>query len=427
MMPPREFLRELYDEAVKAAQPAVCVPPALPGIPQDGELILLAVGKAASAMAKAALDHYAVTVPDRLDRIRGLVTTRHGYDLEISMEQIEAGHPVPDENSERAGRKALEIANSAHPGDIVLVLISGGGSALWSVPVAPLDLAGKQAITRALLRSGANIAEINTVRRHISEIKGGGLAAAVPENVPLITLAISDVPGDNPAEIASGPTCPGTTTGRDALEVCQKYRIDLPDAVHNYLRLAKISPRIVGDNEYRLVATPAIALKAAADKARTSGLEVINLGDALEGEARELGKEHAEMALAIAQQDAPTLLMSGGELTVTMRGNGKGGPSQEYALGLAIGLQGHDNIHAIACDTDGADGGSGADDDPAGAFVAPDTLKRANLLGMNPQDFLDNNDSTRFFKGLGDLVVTGPTYTNVNDFRAIMVNRIRMD
>ncbi len=424
MRNPADFLRDLFDTAVTAAQPANCLPPALPEFPENGDLIVLAAGKAAAAMARTAINHYLHGNPDNVSRIRGLVTTRHGYGLDTRpLDLIEAGHPVPDDSSIRAAHKSLEIARSAKPGDLVLVLLSGGGSALWSAPTPPLDLAGKQAITKSLLRSGATISEINIVRRHLSDIKGGRLASAVANRVPVVTIAISDVPGDDPAAIASGPTVADPTTGAQALSICDRLGIEISNAVRKSLEKDTISSRISKDNEFRLAATPALALEAAAAKAREAGFIVTNIGDALEGEARDRAHEHAQKALELAQSSNPAMLISGGELTVTIHGNGQGGPNQEYALALAMALNGHPDIEAIACDTDGADGGSGAANDPAGAIIGPDTLLRANAAGIDPEDHLTRNDSTSFFKALGDSVVTGPTYTNVNDFRAIMVNR----
>ncbi len=428
MRDPANFLIELFELAVAAAQPANCLPPALPDFPESGDLIILATGKAAAAMAGAAIGHYQRLDPNCAARIRGLVTTRHGYGLKTSpLDLIEAGHPVPDEASVLAARKSLGIAGSAKPGDLVLVLLSGGGSALWSAPAAPLDLAAKQAITRDLLRSGAAISDINIVRRRLSDIKGGRLAGAVPGRVPLVTIAISDVPGDDPAAIASGPTVPdlvpAPATGAQALAICDRFGIAISKQVRKSLEKDTIPSRIIANTDFRLAATPARALEAAAARAREAGFAVTNLGDALEGEARSRAREHAEKALEMARSGRPAMLISGGELTVTMRGNGRGGPNQEYALALAMALDGHPDIEAIACDTDGADGGAGAPDDPAGAIVLPDTLLRANAADTDPKDHLIRNDSSSFFNILGDLIVTGPTYTNVNDFRAIMVNR----
>lgn len=420
-----EILRYLFDIAVFSSQPKNCLPGCLPPPPTDGEIILIATGKAGAAMARAALDHYRDQYAFPTKRMRGLVTTRHGYGLNTEpLELIEAGHPIPDASSQRAAQKALEIAASAKPGDLVLVLISGGGSALWSAPRPPLTLAGKQRITRDLLKSGATISEINCVRKNLSLIKNGRLAGAVPRDCHLVSIAISDVPGDAPEAIASGPTVIDSSSSLDALKICQTYGLKLEDAVQAML-LTPDKPGVTHPHaEYRLAATPKLALQAVQAAAEDDGFEVILLGDALEGEARAVALEHAKLALEVQQrQDRPTLLLSGGELTVTIKGTGRGGPNQEYALALAITLNGRHNIFAIACDTDGADGGTGAIDDPAGAYISPETLGRANKLGISSIHHLENNDSSAYFNALDDLIITGPTYTNVNDFRAIMVNK----
>jgi hydroxypyruvate reductase len=332
---------------------------------------------------------------------------------------------VPDRASLEASERTLALARAARLDDLVLVLLSGGGSALWTAPLAPLTLAGKQAVTRRLLRSGATISELNCVRKHLSAIKGGRLARAV-HPAPLITLAISDVPGDDPSVIASGPTVPDSTSQEDALAIFRRYRVELPAEAEAVLadpanESAKPGEPCFADARYSLVATPRMALDAAARIAREEGFAVIDLGAALEGEARAVARDHAERALAALKTGRPTLLVSGGEVTVTMKGAGRGGPNQEFALALAIALQGAAGIHAIACDTDGTDGGTGAATDPAGAVVGPDTLSRAAALGLDPAAHLNDNDSGGFFAALDDLVVPGPTFTNVNDFRAILV------
>ncbi len=424
--PELEFLVHLFDVAVESAQPAHCLPACLPQPPARGDLILLATGKAGAAMARAALDHYFSHHGFPANRIRGLVTTRHGYGRDTSpLPLIEAGHPVPDSFSQQAALKSLEIAASAKPGDLVLVLISGGGSALWSAPRPPLTLADKQNITKALLRSGAAIDKINLVRKHLSLIKNGGLAAAVAPAVRIVSVAISDVPGDDPASIASGPTFADSSTCREALSICEAYNIHLTAEIRHLLETGD-SPRETRENAgYRLAATPAMALSAARSEAEKAGFKVVMLGDAIEGEAREVARAHAGLALELQQNGAkPTLLLSGGELTVTLEGKGRGGPNQEYALALAIALEGRHNIFAIACDTDGADGGTGALSDPAGAVISPETIERAAELGISPFNYLRNNDSFGLFSALGDLIVTGPTYTNVNDLRIIMVNSV---
>lgn len=429
MTPPDNSIREklmgLFQTAVAAAHPGRALPPHLPP-PPAGRLVLLAAGKAGAAMARAAVPHYLEGgLPP--ERLTGFATTRYGYGLDTSpLELIEAGHPLPDANSVDAARRALAMAAAAGPDDLVLVLLSGGGSALWAAPIRPLTLADKQALTKALLRSGATISEINCVRKHLSAIKGGRLAMAAGD-APLITLAISDVPGDEPSAIASGPTVADPTTQADALAICARYGVTLPGDARAILAdpaNESLKPGTGGQGErrFQLVARPADALEAAAAKARAAGLEPVVLGDALEGEARELGKAHAELALEAARAGRRCVLLSGGEATVTLTGSGRGGPNQEYALALGINLRGDPRIAAIACDTDGTDGGEGSSDDPAGALVLCDMLARAEGVGLDAEAMLDNNDSTGFFTALGDLVTCGPTYTNVNDFRAIMVN-----
>jgi len=418
-----DFLRHLFNCAVASAQPVNCLPPHLPDPPETGDLVILATGKAGAAMARAALDHYHDTYGFPREHIRGLATTRHGYGCNTApLDMIEAGHPLPDRFSQSAAMKSLEIAASAQPGDLVLVLISGGGSALWSAPRPPLDLAAKQGITKALLRSGATISEINCVRKHLSLIKGGRLAAALQDGVRMVTVAISDVPGDDPAAIASGPTVPDPSDGKDACKICDHYGIELPGRIRDML-IGETPVAGFESGQYHLAATPALALEAARIEAEKAGFAVQLLGDALEGEARTVAREQAALAVKLARSDSePALLLSGGELTVTVTGGGRGGPNQEFALSLAIALNGAPNIDAIACDSDGADGGSGAVDDPAGARITPATIHRADGLGLSAVNHLENNDSTGFFEALNDLIFTGPTYTNVNDFRAIMVN-----
>jgi hydroxypyruvate reductase len=340
---------------------------------------------------------------------------------------VEAGHPVPDQAGLDAAAQTLELADAATAHDLVLVLMSGGASANWIAPATGITLAEKQAVTRALLRSGAHIGEINTVRKHLSRIKGGRLAARA-HPARLLTLAISDVPGDDPAVIGSGPTVPDPTTLADARAVVAKFRLDLPDSVARALNdPANESPK-PGDpafagSEFRLIARPLDALRAAEALARQAGYECVVLGDQLEGEARDVAQAQAERALALRAEGRKALILSGGELTVTMRGKGRGGPNQEYALALAVALKGVDGIAALAADTDGTDGGAGDASDPAGAYIDSTTLARALALGLDPAAFLADNDSTGFFAGLGDLLVPGPTYTNVNDFRAILVDR----
>lgn len=425
----REQMLSLLDTAIRSAHPENCLPRHLPAPPRAGagRLIVLATGKAAPAMVRASERHYRNL--GAIERMEGFATTRHGWALATErIELVEAGHPIPDLASVRAGERALEFANEARAGDLVLLLLSGGASALWSVPVRGVDLAAKQAVTRALLATGARIDEINTVRKHLSRIKGGRLARAVAP-ARLMTLAISDVPGDDPAAIGSGPGVGDPTSLADARCVLARYAITPPPGVAAALAdAANETPAadapFLADNSYDLVATPAMSLEAAARRARDLGYRVRMLGDALEGEARVLAREHAQLALEIARTGVgvePVALLSGGEATVTLKGRGRGGPNQEYALALALALDGASGITALAADTDGTDGGSGAVDDPAGAMVWPDTLARARELGLNGVNFLEDNDSGGFFGALGDLIVSGPTQTNVNDFRAILI------
>ena len=421
----RTLLLELYREAVRVAHPSTCVPPHLPQLLPGARLVVLGAGKADAAMAVAVENHYARL--GQLDRLRGFVTTRHGFGLPTRViEIVEAGHPVPDGASGTAAVRALELVRTAAPGDVILVLMSGGASALWSAPVDGVTAADKQALTRQLLRSGAPIGDMNTVRRHLSRIKGGRLAMAAG-TAPLLTLAISDVPRDEPQAIGSGPTVPDPTTLADARAVLAKYGITPPDAIARALsdpRNETLKP-LTGHaqaSRFVIVARPQASLDAATAMAVAAGYAPIVLGDSLEGEARDVGRAHAALALAARQRGERSAILSGGEFTVTVTGNGAGGPNQEYALSLALALEGASGIAALAADTDGIDGGSGAPTDPAGAVVFPNTLARARLCHMDAGDMLRNNDSTAFFRGLGDSVECGPTQTNVNDFRVILVD-----
>jgi hydroxypyruvate reductase len=424
---PREFLEKLFRAAVAAAHPAACLTPLLPKA-STGRTILLAAGKAAGAMVETAeafyLDHGKLP-PGRLT---GVAVARHGYARPTRVvEMIEAGHPIPDAAGLQAAEKALKLAESAGADDLVLVLMSGGASANWIAPAEGLSFADKQAVTRALLRSGANIGEINTVRKHLSRIKGGRLARhAYPAR--LMTIGISDVPNDDPSAIGSGPTVPDPTTLADARAIVAKYRLELPDAVTRALNDAKNESPKPGDKvfaatNYALAARPADSLRAAQTLVRAAGYEAIMLGDSLEGEAREVASQHAKLARELRAKGKHAVILSGGELTVTIEGQGRGGPNQEYALALAIGLDGMPAVAALVADTDGTDGGSGAPTDPAGAIINGDTVARAKALGLDPAAFLADNNSTGFFGPLKDLLVTGPTFTNVNDFRAIVVDR----
>ncbi|MBL8486594.1 MAG: glycerate kinase [Rhodocyclaceae bacterium] len=412
------FLRRLFDAAVASAQPARCVPPHLPA-PPPGRLLVIGAGKASAAMARAVEDHW----PGPLE---GLVVTRHGYRVPCRrVEIVEAAHPVPDANGMNAARRMLERVSGLTAGDLVLCLISGGGSALLPLPAPGLSLADKQAVNAALLRSGATIAEMNCLRRHLSAIKGGRLAAAChPARV--LTLLISDVPGDDPMDIASGPTVADPTTCAEALAIAERHAITLPAAARRLLQSGEGEsvkpgdPRLAGA-ETRMIAAPQMALEAAAAAARAEGIPAHILGDALEGEARDLGRAMAGIARQVARRGQPfappCLLLSGGETTVTVRGNGRGGRNVEFLLSLALALRGEPGVWALGGDTDGVDG----QEETAGACVFPDTLARAWSLGIDPAGALDDNDGHGFFAALGDAVVTGPTLTNVNDFRAILV------
>jgi hydroxypyruvate reductase len=420
----RRFLRAMYDAAIAAADPAHCLPRHLPPPPTTGRLVFVGAGKAAAAMAEAASLHYRAAGQAR--SVTGAVVTRHGAGRPADLIAIdEAGHPVPDAASEAAARRALALVRAAHGSDGVVCLLSGGASALWAAPVAGVDLGAKQQLTRDLLRVGARISEVNCVRRHLSAIKGGRLAAA--SAAPVLTLAISDVPGDDPAVIGSGPTVADPTTLADARAVLSRYGLhpsaDIAAALEDPAN-ETVKPRDAAlvSADFRLIATPKAALAAAGEVARAQGCEVVDLGDALEGEARDIAARHAELARGARRADRRVVILSGGELTVTVRGAGRGGPNQEYALALALALQGERDIHALAADTDGIDGGGGDPADPAGAIVAPDTLARAAKLPCDPAICLSDNDSTGFFSALGDLVQCGPTGTNVNDFRAIVVD-----
>jgi glycerate 2-kinase len=420
----RELLESMFRSAVGAAHPAYALPPHLPEPPSRGRLVILAAGKAAGSMTQVAEQRYR-ELPQ--DRFAGLAVTRHGYGRPTErIPVIEAGHPVPDKIGLSAAKRALALADAVDANDLVLVLLSGGASANWIAPAPGLTLEAKQAVTRALLRSGANIGEMNAVRKHLSRIKGGRLSKrAYPAKV--VTLAISDVPGDDPAVIGSGPTVADPTTLADAREIVRRYRLEVPEAVAHALHdsvneTPKPGDDIFRGSDYRIVARPADALRAAAARATAAGYECVMLGDRLQGEAREVAAEHARLALELQAQNRRAAVLSGGELTVTLNGKGHGGPNQEYALALAIHLNDAAGITALAADTDGTDGGGGRPDDPAGAFADPTTLKRARQAGLDPAAFLADNDSTGFFNGIGDLFRPGPTFTNVTDFRAIIVD-----
>jgi hydroxypyruvate reductase len=424
---PRALLVQLFDVAVAAALPDKCLAGRLPPPPADGRVIVLATGKAGGAMAAYAERFYIETHGLGPDRLLGHAVARYGYDMPLSLlPMLQAGHPKPDDNSVIAASAALALAESATERDLVVALISGGGSANWVAPAGTMTLAEKRAINIALLKSGAAIHEVNTVRKHLSRIKGGRLArAAAPAR--LVAFAVSDVPGDDPATIASGPTVPDPTTLAETRAIIARYGIDLPESARRVLddpasETPKPGDPIFARTHFEIVTTPAVALAAAVEAARDMGLEVIALGDQVEGEAREVAAAHAAMARDLADAGRRALILSGGELTVTIRGDGRGGPNQEYALGFALAIAGDPRITVLAADTDGTDGGGGSPEDPAGAIADGTSVARASALGLDAAAFLAGNNSTAFFEALGDLVSPGPTKTNVNDFRAIFVH-----
>jgi glycerate 2-kinase len=424
---PRELLEGLFRTAVAAAQPANCVPTDLPPAPASGRLVILAAGKAGASMAAVAERHYLDECRVRPERLSGIAVTRRGYGYPTRIIRvIEAGHPVPDAAGLAGTSATLALADAAGRDDVVVALISGGASANWIAPAAGLSLEEKQAVTRALLASGASIVEVNTVRKHLSRIKGGRLAQhAYPAR--LTSIAISDVPGDDPAVIGSGPTVPDPSTLADARAVLAHYHLDLPDAVRRALtepnnETPKPGDPVFANTSFVLATRPAEVFRTVERAVRAAGYESILLGTEIEGEAREVAAAQARRALELRAQRGRAVILSGGELTVTLRGKGRGGPNQEYALALALTLAETPGVAALAADTDGTDGGAGLPDDPAGAFIDASTLPRARCRGLDPASFLADNNSTEFFEKLGDLVVPGPTLTNVNDFRAILVD-----
>jgi len=416
---PRQFLLDLYTTAIDAVSAGKCLPPHLPQPVQGGRTIVIGAGKGAAAMAQVVEQQWQ-------GEILGLVVTRYGHGADCrKIEVVEASHPIPDEAGRQAAARMLQMVRGLSENDLVLCLISGGGSALLALPAEGITLAQKQAINKALLKSGATIGDMNCVRKHLSAIKGGRLAlACAPARV--VTLLISDVPGDDPGIIASGPTLPDPTTCAEALAVLRKYAIEIPPNVLHHLESGigetpkPDDPRFAR-NTHQIIATAQDALEAAAAKARAAGITSYILSDGIEGEARDVALVHAAIARQIAARgqpfSAPCLLLSGGETTVTVRGTGRGGRNAEFLLSLAVALDGHPNIHAIACDTDGIDGS----EDNAGALYAPDSIARATAKGLRARALLDNNDGYGFFSALDDLVVSGPTRTNVNDFRAILI------
>src|SRR3954451_18793573 len=422
----RPLLRAIYDAAVAAAHPDVVLASHLRPVPK-GRVIVLAAGKGAAAMAAAAERHYLDALELEPARLTGIATTRHGHGVPTRrISVVEAGHPVPDEAGLQGAADTLQLAAQATADDLLLVLLSGGGSANWIAPVDGVSFAQKQQVNRALLRSGAPIGEVNTVRKHLSRIKGGRLARA-GQRAEIVTLAISDVPHDDASAIASGPTVPDPTTLADARALVAKYNLAIDDAVRRALDDSNNESCKPGDAAFaratfELIARPKASLDAAIRIAKDAGYAVIDLGADLEGEAREVAAAHAELALKARAEGKRTAILSGGELTVTVRGNGRGGPNQEYALALADLLKETSGISALAGDTDGADGGAGSASDPAGAVIDQSTFAKMKSLGLDAKAYLANNDATAFFAATGDLLLTGPTLTNVNDVRVILVD-----
>jgi glycerate 2-kinase len=420
-MKERQLLREMFDAAIAAASPDKAVPANLPP-PPLGRTIVVGAGKAAASMARAVEAHWPDDKP-----LSGLVVTRYGHGVGPlkRIEVVEAAHPIPDAAGQKAAQRILNLVKGLGPDDLALCLISGGGSALLSLPASGITLDDKQALNKALLRSGANINEINCVRKHLSAIKGGRLArAAAPARI--VSLIISDVPGDDPSVIASGPTTPDTTTLADAKAVLRRHGIVAPPSVRALLDDSEAETPKPGDpafarSETRIIAAPQASLMAAAEVAAQAGYRPLILGDALEGEAKEVGKVMAGIARQVAVHGqpapAPCVLISGGETTVTVGGAGRGGRNVEFLLSLAVELDGRLRIFAIAGDTDGVDGA----EEVAGAIVTPDSLERARTLGLNARALLADNDAHNLFRALGDQVITGPTLTNVNDFRAVLI------
>jgi hydroxypyruvate reductase len=412
----RGLLLSMFQAAVDAASPALCVPPHLPP-PPAGRTLVVGAGKAAAAMASAVEAHWPADKP-----LEGLVVTRYGHAAPCTrIEVVEAAHPVPDAAGEAAAARILSLVQGLTADDLILCLISGGGSALLSAPAPGITLADKRAINRALLRSGAAIGEMNCVRKHLSAVKGGRLAAAASP-APMLSLMISDVPGDDPSVIASGPTVGDPTTREQAQEILARYGIAVPDSVASHLAdPASESPKpgaaSLAHVRNLVVATPRASLEAAAAVARAAGYTPIILGDDIEGEARDVAADHAALARARLAEGAPCVLLSGGETTVTVRGQGRGGRNAEFLLALAVSLDGQPGISALAGDTDGIDG----TEDNAGAIITPDTLARAAAAGIDAHAMLAQNNAYEAFSGLGDLVMTGPTLTNVNDFRAVLI------
>ena len=422
MMPidnPKQFLLDLYSSAISAVSAEKCLPQYLPKPVPGGRTIVIGAGKGAAAMAKAVEDHWD-------GELSGLVVTRYEHGLPCKhIEVVEASHPVPDAAGRDAAKRMLEMVKGLTEKDLVICLVSGGGSALLALPAKNITLEEKQQINRKLLRSGASISEMNCVRKHLSDIKGGRLAlACAPAKV--VTLLISDIPGDDPGIIASGPTLPDPTTCEDALAILKKYQIDVPANVVKHLESGEGETPKPGDprfarNENHIIATAQEALEAAAEMSRAQGITPYILSDRIEGESRDIALMHAAMAKQVIDRnqpfEKPCVIISGGETTVTVKGNGRGGRNAEFLLSLAIALDKEPGVYAIACDTDGIDGS----EDNAGAVYAPDSVARAEEKGIRPRKLLENNDGYGFFDALDDLIVTGPSRTNVNDFRAILI------
>ena len=419
MKNPEDFLRSLFDASVSAANPMLCVPPFLPKAPR-GKTVVIGAGKASAAMARAVEDNWE-------ENLSGIVVTRYGFSVPCKrIEIIEASHPVPDAAGQAAAARIVQLCKSLGSDDLCIAVISGGASAVLTYPAFGITLENKQVLNRLLLRSGANIVEINCIRKHLSEIKGGRLAQAIAP-AKVVTLLISDVPGDIPGVIGSGPTVPDDTTFADALALIKKYSINPPKVIMEHLLKGENETPTVGDpifdnTEMFMVGRPQASIDAAANIAKAAGVRPIVLGDDIEGEARDVAQKHAEMALNIIEThenyNGPCVILSGGETTVSIKGKGgRGGPNGEYALAMALILKGNKHVYALSCDTDGIDGS----EDNAGAMIGPDTLERGKIISLDAELFLEHNDSYGFFEKAGGLVMTGPTCTNVNDFRAILI------
>lgn len=416
---PQDFLRSLFDASVAAANPMLCVPPFLPKAPR-GKTVVIGAGKASAAMARAVEDNWE-------GDLSGLVVTRYGFSVPCKkIEIVEASHPVPDAAGQAATARIVQLCKSLGPDDLCIAVISGGASAVLTYPAIGITLEDKQELNRQLLRSGANIIEMNCIRKHLSQIKGGRLTQAIaPARV--VTLLISDVPGDMPGVIGSGPTVPDDTTFADALTLINKYSIHPPKSIMEHLlkgkdETPKAGDQIFDNTEIFMVGRPQASLDAAVNVAEMAGVRSIVLGDDIEGETRNVARDHVEMALKIIETyenaNCPCVILSGGETTVSIKGKGgRGGPNGEYALAMALALKGNKHVYALSGDTDGIDGS----EDNAGALIDPDTLERAKIAGLDAATFLKHNDSYGFFEKAGGLLMTGPTFTNVNDFRAILI------